>query len=142
MDTDGADQSRGDESQRGEGVRTPTTTGRGGRSEPDATGFVWCEAVESGAGSPSDGGFEWGGAVDEPGVDEQPAERTESTNDDGDGDGDDTDGDGDGLSLDPTLVTTARGAGIDDEAVSLLAAFRGHAEKRAARLRRRGRESE
>jgi hypothetical protein len=137
MDADGADRSRSEEDAAAEETRATMNHGRTGRSEPDATGFVWCEtdesASESGA-SPADGGFEWGGAVTE-------ALETGESQSTEDAEPTEYDSDNDGLSLDPTLVTTARGAGIDDEAVSLLAAFRGHARKRKARLRRR-RESE
>ena len=132
MDADNTEPQRRENDTADESERGATGLDREGRhgdehhSSSEATGFVWCEPVGS---EPSESGFEWGGAVDESGETAGEEPRREADSEDPDG----AEGD-DGLSLDPTLVTTTRGAGIDDEAVSLLAAFRDH--------RRRDRDSD
>jgi hypothetical protein len=103
--------------------------GDGRHGRPAATGFVWCTP----AAATEERGFEWGGAVADDRTESKPtasAPRTGETDDD----------ETDELTLDRTLVTTARGTGIDDEAVSLLAAFRQHRRRREARRRESGRE--
>jgi hypothetical protein len=99
------------------------------------TGFVWCTtttpATEEAAAEP---GFEWGVAVDAP---EESDDRDEDGESDTSGGADGTDT-SDRLVLDPALVTTSRGRGIDDEAVTRLAAFR-HNSRRSRRERDRER---
>ena len=80
------------------------------------TRFVWCAAPTT-EETPTEPGFEWGGAVDDPTAqgDKEGNASTEETAD--------TEASG-SRTLDPALVTRARGRGIDEEAVTRLAAFR------------------
>lgn len=108
----------------------PTSAAR--TEETADAGFVWCTRTTT-AETPAEPGFEWGGAVEDPadggGNDDEPSTGGPASTDTADG-----------LTLDPALVTRARGRGIDDDTVTRLAAFR-HNHRRSSR-QRRGRESE